>query len=49
MEQGPRHELARLLTHQLFKQMSKSSRMSISYESFIEDIVALYEKRRRAV
>lgn len=49
MEQGPRHELARLLSHQLFKQMSKSTRMSISYESFIEEIVALYEKRRRAI
>lgn len=49
MEQGPRHELARLLCHQLFKQMSKSTRMSISYESFIEGIVALYEKRRRAI
>jgi uncharacterized RDD family membrane protein YckC len=49
MEQGHRHEVARLLSHQLFKQMSKSSRMSISYESFIEEIVALYEKRRRAI
>jgi len=49
MEQGARHELARLLSHQLFKQMSKSTRMSISYESFMEEIVALYEKRRRAV
>jgi uncharacterized RDD family membrane protein YckC len=49
MEQGPRHELARLLSHQLFKQMPKSARMSISYESFIEEIVALYEKRRRAI
>jgi uncharacterized RDD family membrane protein YckC len=49
MEQGHRHELARLLSHQLFKQMSKSTRMSISYESFIEEIVALYEKRRRAI
>lgn len=49
MEQGHRHELARLLSHQLFKQMSKSTRRSISYESFIEEIVALYEKRRRAI
>jgi uncharacterized RDD family membrane protein YckC len=49
MERGPRHELARLLSHQLFKQMSKSTRMSISYESFIEEIVSLYEKRRRAI
>ena len=49
MEQGPRHELARLLSHQLFKPMSKSARISISYESFIEEIVALYEKRRRAI
>jgi uncharacterized RDD family membrane protein YckC len=49
MEQGHRHELARLLSHQLFKQMSKSTRMSISYESFIEELVALYEKRRRAI
>ena len=49
MEQGHRHELARLLSHQLFKQMSKSTRMSISYESFIEEIVAFYEKRRRAI
>jgi hypothetical protein len=49
MEQGHRHELARLLSQQLFKQMSKSTRMSISYESFIEEIVALYEKRRRAI
>jgi uncharacterized RDD family membrane protein YckC len=49
MEQGPRHELARLLSHQLFKQTSKSTRMSVSYESFIEEIVSLYEKRRRAI
>jgi len=49
MEQGPRHELARLLSHQLLKQTPKSTRMSISYESFIEEIVALYEKRRRAI
>ena len=49
MEQGHRHELARLLSHQLFKQMSKPSRMSVSYESFIEEVVALYEKRRRAI
>jgi len=49
LEQGHRHELARFLSHQLFKQMSKSTRMSISYESFIEEIVALYEKRRRAI
>ncbi|NTV32166.1 MAG: RDD family protein [Deltaproteobacteria bacterium] len=49
MEQAHRHDLARLLSHQLFKQMSKSTRMSISYESFIEEIVALYEKRRRAI
>jgi uncharacterized RDD family membrane protein YckC len=49
MEQSHRHELARLLSRQLFKQMSKSTRMSISYESFIEEIVALYEKRRRAI
>jgi uncharacterized RDD family membrane protein YckC len=49
MEQGHRHELARLLSHQLFKQMSKSIRINISYESFIEEIVALYEKRRRAI
>ena len=49
MEQGPRHELARLLSHQLLKQMPKSARMSISYESFIEEIIALYEKRRRAI
>jgi uncharacterized RDD family membrane protein YckC len=49
MEQGPRHELARLLSHQLLKQMPKSTRMSISYESFIGEIVALYEKRRRAI
>ena len=49
MEQGPRHDLARLLSHQLFKQMSKSVRISVSYESFIEEVVALYEKRRRAI
>ena len=49
MEQGHRHELARLLSHQLSKQMSRSTRVSISYESFIEEIVALYEKRRRAI
>ncbi|MGE5842224.1 MAG: RDD family protein [Deltaproteobacteria bacterium] len=49
MEQGPRHELARLLCRQLFKQMSKSTRMSVSYESFIEEIVAWYERRRRAI
>jgi uncharacterized RDD family membrane protein YckC len=49
MEQGHRHELARLLSHQLFKQTSKSTRMNISYESFIEQIVALYEKKRRAI
>ena len=49
MEQGPKHELARLLCHQLFKQMSKSTRMSVSYETFIEEIVSLYEKRRRAI
>jgi uncharacterized RDD family membrane protein YckC len=49
MEQGHRHELARLLTHQLFKRMSGSTRMSMSYESFIEEVVTLYEKRRRAI
>ena len=49
MEQGHRHELARLLSHQLSKQMFRSTRVSISYESFIEEIVALYEKRRRAI
>jgi uncharacterized RDD family membrane protein YckC len=49
MEQGHRHELARLLTHQLFKRMSGSTRMSMSYESFIEEVVASYEKRRRAI
>jgi uncharacterized RDD family membrane protein YckC len=49
MEQGPRHDLARLLSHQLFKQMSRSTRFNISYESFIEEIVALYEKKRRAI
>jgi len=49
MEKGHRHELARLLCQQLFKQMSKSTRISVSYEAFIEEIVALYEKRRRAI
>jgi len=49
MEQGHRHELARLLSHQVFKKMSKSTRINISYESFIEEIIALYEKRRRAI
>jgi len=49
MEKEHRHELARLLCHQLFKQKSKSGRISVSYESFIEGIVALYEKRRRAI
>lgn len=49
MEKGHRHELARLLSQQLFKQMSKSTRISVSYEAFIEEIVALYEKRRRAI
>ena len=49
MEQRPRHDLARLLFHQVFKQRPKSTRMNISYESFIEEIVALYEKRRRAI
>jgi uncharacterized RDD family membrane protein YckC len=49
MEQGHRHELARLLSQQLFKRMSGSTRMSMSYESFIEEVVASYEKRRRAI
>lgn len=49
MEQGPRHDLARLLSRQLFKQMSRSARIGISYESFIEEIVARYEKKRRAL
>lgn len=49
MEKGHRHELARLLCHRLFKQKSKSGGVSVSYESFIEEIVALYEKRRRAL
>lgn len=49
MEQAHRHELARVLTHQVVKPMSKSARMSISYESLIEEIVALYERRRRAI
>ena len=49
MDQDHRHELARLLSHQLLKKMARSSRMSMSYESFIEEVVASYEKRRRAI
>jgi uncharacterized RDD family membrane protein YckC len=49
MEEGHRHELARLLSHQLLKKMSRSTRISMSYESFIGEVVASYEKRRRAI
>jgi len=49
MEKGHRHDLARLLSQQLFEQMSRSTRISVSYESLIEEIVARYEKRRRAI
>jgi uncharacterized RDD family membrane protein YckC len=49
MDQSHRHEVARLLSHQLSKKMSRSTRMSMSYESFIEEVVASYEKSRRAI
>ena len=49
MDEKHRHELARLLAHQLLKKWKMPTRLIGSYEVFLEEVVALYEERRRAV
>jgi hypothetical protein len=49
MDESHRHELARLLAHQLLEKWKMPARLIGSYEVFLEEVVALYEERRRAV
>jgi uncharacterized RDD family membrane protein YckC len=49
MDESHRHELARLLAHQLLEKWKMPARLIGSYEVFLEEVVALYEERRRAI
>jgi uncharacterized RDD family membrane protein YckC len=49
MDEKHRHELARLLVNQLLEKWGMPVRLKSSYEVFLEEVVALYEERRRAV
>jgi uncharacterized RDD family membrane protein YckC len=49
MDEMHRHELARLLAHQLLEKWKMPARLKSSYEVFLEEVVALYEERRRAI
>lgn len=49
MDERSRHELARLLAHQLLEKWKMPSRLKSSYEVFLEEVVSLYEERRRAI
>jgi len=49
MDESHRHELARLLAHQLLEKWKMPGRLKSSYEVFLEEVVALYEERRRAI
>jgi len=49
MDEKHRHELARLLARQLLEKWKMSARLKGSYEGFLEEVVALYEERKRAI
>jgi hypothetical protein len=49
MDDRHRHELARFLVLQLLEKWKMPGKLKSSYESFLEEVVALYEERRRAI
>jgi len=49
MDERSRHELARTLALQLVEKWKMPSRLKSSYEVFLEEVVSLYEERRRAI
>lgn len=49
MDESHRRELARILARRLMKKWSMSSRPDISDESFLEEIVGMYERSRKAI
>jgi uncharacterized RDD family membrane protein YckC len=49
MDEGHRHELARLLARQLLEKWKIPARLKGSYEVFLEEVVTLYEERKRAI
>ena len=49
MDAGSRHDLARLLTHQLLEKWERPFTLRSSYEAFLEEVVSIYEERRRAI
>ena len=49
LDEGHRMQLARLLAGQILKQWKMSAGSSFSEERFVEEIVMLYEQRKRAL
>jgi len=49
MDDPHRRELARLLARQLLEKWRMRTRLKGSHEVFLEEVVALYEERRRAI
>ena len=49
MEGTHRRDLARLLTHRLMKRWGISPRVPLNDESFLEEIVGIYERTRKAI
>jgi uncharacterized RDD family membrane protein YckC len=49
MDERSRHELARTLALQLIEKWRMPSRLRSSYEAFLEEVVSLYEERKRAI
>ncbi len=49
MDKKHRHELARMLALQLLSKWGMPARLKISHEAFLEEVVTLYEQRKRAI
>jgi uncharacterized RDD family membrane protein YckC len=49
MDDRHKHELARMLVLQLLAKWGMPARLKISYEAFLEEVVILYERRKRAI
>jgi uncharacterized RDD family membrane protein YckC len=49
MDDKHKHELARMLALQLLSKWGMPARLKISYETFLEEVLILYEQRKRAI